>query len=843
MKNYIKIILSLTLLLSSSFAALAGKNDNWVLHPTFDTNINKIIPTAKMVYFLPLAQFYMPSAPENSLPQAFLYRYNLSTGEFDTLTSFNILSETIVKDIHFNAHRGYVMAEYNSGNIDLLFDDGSVTNVPGLMNANIPGSKNINSVTFDQRKKLAYLATDFGVVTINDAKGEISDSHNYGRKLLAFGRLGDNYLAIDENKQLLTAPTTSPLFSFDDFSPVEGGENITGLYPLTDEIMVVTRPVIIEDEENPENEIEMTDYIALTFDDDGNPSFSPIDRLNSSSIVENVRGYTIRTKSHLVLLGVNAQTTYYGLSSSDWDTVAESYDQKDYWFGRLRQGYFRKRLENGNMVQILDTFAPNASATFKCASIKYHPQYGLLTSNHGNDFFFQAEQCRMPVLLSGLKNGNWIKYGPAYTNGALTNIMYNPTGLAIDPDYSNYVYFGSLHSGLLRLNLDDPKDILHMTGPKDYSVALPGTAIICEAQEAWERMNRFSAPEFDAAGNLWTIHVNLNSAPNRQNEIWVWPRANSAATKNSSDVKPWTKLIPNTSTASNVSIILPLKHQANKNLVLVSLNNYEGEMFILDHNGTLDTASDDKYTVLPLRPVDQDGQTVNRLYIRCLYEDPATGLVWVGTDSGVFTFNPRTAQQQPNLVNRIKVARNDGTSLADYLLNGVDIFNITADSQGRKWFSTYGAGLVCTSADGRTVIDEYTTDNSGIPSNEVYAACWNPDNNTVMVSTSLGLAEVAPYGEGSGEDLSSARAFPNPVRPDYYGWVTIDGLMDNTLVKIVDADGNVIRELGNAHGGKVEWDICDASLKRAKSGVYYVLASVGPDSGNMAKVAKLLVIN
>ncbi len=77
--------------------------------------------------------------------------------------------------------------------------------------------------------------------------------------------------------------------------------------------------------------------------------------------------------------------------------------------------------------------------------------------------------------------------------------------------------------------------------------------------------------------------------------------------------------------------------------------------------------------------------------VYALYEDMQTGLLWVGSDVGLFTINPRKFLSDNGKVNRIKVARNDGTNLADYLLNGVGVNDITSDSQGRKWFATMGA--------------------------------------------------------------------------------------------------------------------------------------------------------
>ncbi len=84
--------------------------------------------------------------------------------------------------------------------------------------------------------------------------------------------------------------------------------------------------------------------------------------------------------------------------------------------------------------------------------------------------------------------------------------------------------------------------------------------------------------------------------------------------------------------------------------------------------------------------------------------------------------------------------------------------------------------------------------------------------------------------------------YPNPVRPDYTGWITVTGLMDNSLVKIADAAGNVFFQ-GRSEGGMVSWDGCDSAGRRVKSGVYYVFASRSSDGSSKGAVAKILVIN
>ena len=90
-------------------------------------------------------------------------------------------------------------------------------------------------------------------------------------------------------------------------------------------------------------------------------------------------------------------------------------------------------------------------------------------------------------------------------------------------------------------------------------------------------------------------------------------------------------------------------------------------------------------------------------------------------------------------------------------------------------------------------------------------------------------------------DYSNVYAYPNPVRPDFTGLVTIKGLMDNSLLKIVDAGGNVVKQLRST-GGMATWDCCGDNGNRVKTGVYYVMASQGDSSSKQSSVTKLVII-
>ena len=66
--------------------------------------------------------------------------------------------------------------------------------------------------------------------------------------------------------------------------------------------------------------------------------------------------------------------------------------------------------------------------------------------------------------------------------------------------------------------------------------------------------------------------------------------------------------------------------------------------------------------------------------------------------------------------------------------------------------------------------------------------------------------------------------------------------MDGSLVKIMDAAGNLVRDLGRSEGGMVQWDLSNLSGRRVPTGVYYVACSASGDNSDNT-VTKILVMN
>jgi hypothetical protein len=111
----------------------------------------------------------------------------------------------------------------------------------------------------------------------------------------------------------------------------------------------------------------------------------------------------------------------------------------------------------------------------------------------------------------------------------------------------------------------------------------------------------------------------------------------------------------------------------------------------------------------------------------------------------------------------------------------------------------------------------------------------------VFIATENGLVSYMSNAVDPEEsfDKDIVKAYPNPVRPDYTGKIIITGLMQNSVVKIVNAAGRLVKE-GTSVGGEFTWDRLTNEGKQAASGVYYVLAT--DSEGDKGVATKFLIV-
>ena len=204
------------------------------------------------------------------------------------------------------------------------------------------------------------------------------------------------------------------------------------------------------------------------------------------------------------------------------------------------------------------------------------------------------------------------------------------------------------------------------------------------------------------------------------------------------------------------------------------------------------------------------------------------GQVWVGTDEGIAIFScPRDIFDGSTSCRVSDRITNTLDQFTEYLFETDAVTVIEVDGANRKWIGT-SAGVWLLSEDGKTELQRFNTENSPIPSNTIYDITVNKGTGEVFILTDKGMVSYFSDATEASETFDEVIAYPNPVRPNYTGFISVTGLVQDAFVKITDAHGVLIDE-GFALGGKYIWDGNDYNGRRANTGIYYVF-SANPDA-------------
>lgn len=236
----------------------------------------------------------------------------------------------------------------------------------------------------------------------------------------------------------------------------------------------------------------------------------------------------------------------------------------------------------------------------------------------------------------------------------------------------------------------------------------------------------------------------------------------------------------------------------------------------------------------------QDGTEVSVGYVRAIAEDNKNN-IWVGTSAGPLMLEVSQITQDSPVFTQVKVPRNDGTNYADYLLSGVDITCIAIDKANRKWFGTSGNGVYLISDDNIQQLQHFTRSNSPLLSDDIESIAINTESGEVYFGTNLGLCSYQSDVNSINEEMNKDNvwAYPNPVKPDYTGVITIIGLSNKADIKIVTSNGVLVNK-GTSNGGIYQWDGRDLKGKMVTSGIYMV--ETATSDGSKGTVCKIAII-
>lgn len=213
--------------------------------------------------------------------------------------------------------------------------------------------------------------------------------------------------------------------------------------------------------------------------------------------------------------------------------------------------------------------------------------------------------------------------------------------------------------------------------------------------------------------------------------------------------------------------------------------------------------------------------------------------LWIGTAEGLrVCFNPQAMFDENVQINVSPIIfLEDG--VAQELLFEQFITDIKTDGAGNIWISTADSGVFQVNSTGQDILNIFNQDNSPLPSNSVISVEINGKTGEVFFGTSRGLVSYQSRITDGVDNLENVRVFPNPVKPNFSGVVTIDGLTDNANIKITDVTGNLVYEKF-ASGGSIQWDTRAFGKHKVASGVYMVLITA--EDQIETQIAKIMII-
>jgi len=705
--------------------------------------------------------------------------YNKTFAELKKMSRIDGLSETGISTISWSEENKTLIIAYTSTNIDLLKNN-MIYNIPDISRKNIPGEKKINRIR--TTGKYAYLACSFGIVVVDLVKREIYDTWKPGN-----GSEDDEVWDIAFGNNKIFAATDNGVYSADLTNlglSYFGNWNLVSLLP------------------NP-----VARYTLLTFSGNklyanlsdplsgGDQVFSVSDNSSLFLFTSGIFNRSFDSSSTGFTISSGSSVKYFNpggslvktISSYGWavpNIAGAIADNSDIWISDISSGLVRG--ENMSEFTALTLPGPVSNNAFNITSLNGK----TVVCSGAADASWNS--MGRPLQVSIFENNNWT----SLQSGTITD----PMRALIDPLNSDHIFVSTWGNGLLEYKNNN---LL-----KQYSVS--------------------NSPLQTTTPGLSNVKVCGMAMDNSEN-LWLTQSGVSGSIKVLKSDGNW--IINPVAVNAPVSGDIIITTKGQKWIILP--RGYG--LFILDDNKTPDVFTDDKFKKMLV--MDTENQMISFVY--SIAED-LDGNIWVGTDQGpVIYFNPENVFSSDLKATRIKVPRNDGTNLADYLLKTETITSIAVDGANRKWLGTAGSGAYLLSADGTTQIKNFNEQNSPLLSNSIITLAVDNKTGDVWFGTSKGIQSYRGDATTGEEKFKKVYTFPNPVRSDFKGNVTITGLIRDSQIRITDISGNLVYETVS-DGGQATWDLTTYTGRRVATGVYLVFCA--SKDGSQSCVTKMLVI-
>lgn len=795
----------------------------WRLHAYFAAPPEQVVATkAGKVYYLSGGS---------------LFCYDSVNFETTTFSVENYLTDTDISAIYRNPYGDCLVVAYASGNIDLIFDGDSsgegfrIVNLSDIRDADIESARGINGVDF--APGLLYVATDFGLVEFSLTSFSVVRSGIYSRPVKGVARIGDVIVVYVDNA-FYSIAADGRINSFSNFTHRFNWNGLAEMRRIGDNGWIMARcpgrgaDSMMAIRFSPSDGSHSGAYAHPAFD--GSSEFFPFADgsfgFGSGDYLWHVADYN-KVERLCAAPSSGVEVFAVGKGSGEvWSLTADGLESSD-----------RSKAEP---VVTTSRFVPEAMAVGNVA---------FITPAAGSQLYFSNLGCTAYSRFGK---------GEGYDVMQQTSVLDLADGTFRDVAPRGYVSANSIVADAQKRNRFDrpvsPERIApHPSEESTYMLATSNDGIFRivdgriagvydETNSPMKRVSvgcRVFEVAFDHDGNMWAIHASGTD----NGAIVMLPAEKTLLDPVKLKPSDWKVVNAPGFSGDKDARILFCSHSGM--VVAFDCRSAHG-LVAIDSRGTLGDFSDDRVAVATSF-VDQDGKKFNLGTERftSMAEDHR-GRLWLGSTYGVIEISdPKSITSSEVRINRLKVPRNDGTNSADYLLASDRIYSISVDPANRKWLATEASGLYLVGERGSEIITHFTAENSPLRSGLVNAVHADPTGNSVYIATADGVYEYGGNASAPADSYDELFVYPNPLRPEHSGPVSITGMMDGSLVKISDAAGNIVAQL-HSEGGMAVWDGCGADGRRVKSGVYFVLASGGGgDSGSGSKggAAKIVVVN
>ena len=704
------------------------------------------------------------------------------------------LSDNDINNICFNPEVNTLLITYTNGNIDLLGENG-IYNISYLLDNSNVTDKTFNNIYL--YKELAYLSTNFGIIVLNMDKKEIKDTYKINVKVYSVA-IKDNHIYASTSSGLKYASLDSNLLDY----------NVWKSYSLTS------------------SEFDTDSISQICFFQDNLCLFANHNIKSKKGVYYQQPDGTIRSllknedlkymviQNNKLIPYTNSELYIYSsLSNSDRDlvnvgiinSVTSLKDANIFWIASGTNGIKGIQKKNNNYQVILentndDTLYPKRNYNYFMTTHKNK----LLIAGGGR----WTDRWNRPGTFMEYENGKWHNFDEYKINNKF-KYFWDYTGIAVDPKDPEHYFISSYGQGIAEIK--EKEAIQLYTYNNSILEAIAGKNL-----NPFD-YTRIGGITFDKGGNLWITNCEVGSV------LKVLKTDGSWGSFKFND-------FTNVHMADKITIT-----SDNRKWINVPYGSEAG-IFIFDDGGTIDDTSDDQARFI--RTFSDINGTIDASGYFCINEDK-NGQVWIGSNRGpIVCENPKTSLDKIQC-KRITRPADEINDVPYNFLDGEQINAIAVDGGNRKWIATQSSGVFLVSEDGMETIENFTTTNSPLPSNQINSLAINQLTGEVFIGTEKGLVSYMGDATEGKEDYSDVYAYPNPVRPEHNDHVTIVGLMNDSNVKITDLKGNIIYQ-GKSAGGTFTWDCRSRKGGRVATGVYLVFSAT-PEAKESV-VTKIMVV-